>query len=206
MTDDIDTDTTDAARTGCADALESLADPESLLDRGDVDSRDRPTVEHGHHFEMYEPIDGMAIAGVTDDEGRVLLLVDREAGHAVLPYGRVGPGEDWAAVARRRTEELTGVAVSIDGPVRVRRNRYRPEEGDDDRETTGYDVVFRASPVDEEATAEVGTCEDNQWEAAWVSEIPAGVSASEANGGSSDESDGVDAEGDVLADIQLFIE
>ena len=192
MTDDIDTDTTtDAARTDRAGALESLADPESLLDRGDVDSRDRPTVEHGHHFEMYEPIDGMAITGVTDDEGKVLLLVDREAGNAVLPYGRVEPGGDWAAVARRRTEELTGVAVSIDGPVRVRRNRYRPEDDDDDRETTGYDVVFRASPVgDEAATAEVGTCEDNHWEAVWVTATP----------------DGVDADGDVLADIRLFVD
>ena len=192
MTDDIDTDTTtDAAQTDRTESLESPADPETLLDREGVEFIEKPSEEHEHHFEMYEPIQGVAIVGVTNDADEVLLLVDREAGHAVLPYAKVDPDEDWATVARRKTEELTGVAVSLDGTERVRRKQYRPEEGGDDRETTGYDVVFSASPVgDEAATAAVGTCEDNHWEAAWVDGIPADV----------------DADGDVADDIRLFVE
>lgn len=177
MTDDINTENAERI------------DPERLLDHGDVEFTEKPSEVHGHHFDLYEPIEGMAIVGATNDEGEVLLLVDREAGHAVLPYGKVEPGADWATVARCSTEELTGVAVELDGAELVRRKRYRPEDGD--RETTGHDVVFRASSAKAaEPVADVGTCEDNHWEAAWVSELP----------------EEIDVHGDVLADIRLFIE
>ena len=186
MTEDT-TRTTDA-RT---ESLDSLADPGELIDREGVEFVENPTEAHGHHFDLYEPIQGMAIVGVTNDANETLLLVDREAGSAVLPYAKVEPGADWVETARHRTEELTGVGVSIDGATLVRRKHYRPEDGSDSHETTGYDVVFRGSPVgDETATANVGTCEDNHWEAEWVSAFP----------------DGIDVRGDVRDDIRLFVE
>lgn len=168
--------------------MDSLTDPESVVEREDVDVREEASVEHQHHFELYEPIEGMAVVGITNDEGEVLLLVHTEGSGAVLPYAPVESGEDWLAVGRRRATELADVDVEIDGIERIRRKYFSPE-GDDERETTGYDVVLRASTAADETPDRTDVDDDGQWDARWVDEIP-----EDAAGGA------------VLDDIRLFVD
>jgi nucleolar protein 56 len=170
-------------------------DPETLLGREDVPVREDPeVVEHQHHFDLYEPIEGMAAVGVTNDDGEVLLLVDDDEGIALLPHGPVEPGEDWAAAATRVVEEQTGVAVEIDGPELVKRKYFSPE-GDDDRQTTAFQVFLRASPIDgETATASSEDGGDGNWDVSWFDEVP--VDADEAD----------ETEDDIVDDIRLFVD
>ena len=169
--------------------MDPLTDPESLVDRDDVDFREEASVEHQHHFELYEPIEGIIVVGVTDDEGRVLLMVHSEDPGVVLPYAPVESGEDWVAVARRKIEEAAGVDVDIDGVERVRRKYFSPE-GDDERQTMGYDVVVCARPSTGETFGEsTSVGEEGDWSLKWVDEIP-----EDAAGGA------------VLDDIRLFLD
>lgn len=193
--------TTDGStRDEGASTIEPLTDPETLRGREDVEFREKASVEHQHHFDLYGPIDGMAVVGTTNDTGEVLLLVNRNAGQAMLPYGRVEFGADYATVGQQSIEELTGVAVGINGVTRVRRKRYRPEDGgtesapgSGDRETTGYDVVFRASPVGDRAVmddSDIGDRNDD-WEVGWFDAVP--VDTDTVNGA-------------VVADVRLFLD
>lgn len=148
-------------------------DPEDLIDREDVRFREYPeVVDHQHHFDLYEPIDGMAVVGVTNDDGKVLLLVHDDEPLALLPHGPVEPGEDWAAAASRAVEEKTGVAVEIDGPELVKRKYFSPE-GDDDRQTTAYQVFLHATPIaDETAAGSSAKADQGDWTAGWFDEVP----------------------------------
>ena len=169
--------------------MESLTDPESLVDRDNVDFREEASVEHQHHFELYEPIEGMVIVGVTDDDGRVLLMVHREEPGAVLPYAPVESGEDWVGVARRKIEEAAGFDVEIDGVELVRRKYFSPE-GDDECQTMGYDVIVRATPSTDETFEEsTSVGEEGDWSLKWFDEI-----SEDAAGGA------------VLDDIRLFLD
>lgn len=60
------------------------------------------------------------MVGLVDGDGRVLLQGDDEV---APPGGDVDPDEDWAAAARRRFEELTGIAVAVEAL-----ERYEPTE------------------------------------------------------------------------------
>ncbi|MFC6731918.1 MULTISPECIES: NUDIX domain-containing protein [unclassified Haladaptatus] len=169
--------------------MDALSDPASLQTRADVEYTEKPCVEHQHHFDAYEPIQGMVIVGITNDEGEVLLLIHREGPHMTLPYDSVESGEDWVAVATRRVEELTDCAVVIDGVARVRKKHYAPE-GDGSRQTVGYDVVMRASSLAGETITEATQVDEaGAWDLRWISSVP-----DDAAGGA------------VLDDIQLFFE
>lgn len=153
--------------------IESLAvGPDALIDREGVEFREEAPVEHQSHFDHYEPIEGVVAVGVTNGAGEVLLFVNGEEDHAVLPHGPVEAGEDWAAVARREVEDFSGVPVEIQAVERVRRKYYTPE--DDDRRITAYDVVLRASPVAD--GIEVSPlCDDNDWEVGWFDGTPVDI-------------------------------
>lgn len=168
---------------------EPLLDPESLRDREDVEFLDKPSVEHQDHFEVYEPVEGMVIVGVTDDDGAVLVAYDESVPVWLLPHATVERDEDWAAVARREIESQTGVEIEIDGIELVRRKRYRSE---DDRQTTGYDVVFRASPAADETPSEnVDVVGEHDWDFGWFEEVPEGDN---------------EAGSDVEDDLRLFVD
>lgn len=166
-------------------------DPATLLDREDVRVREDPeVVEHQHHFDLYESIEGMAVVGVTNDDAEVLLLVDDDEGIALLPHGTVEPSEDWATTGARAVEEQTGVAVEIDGPELVKCKHFSPE-GDDDRRTTAHQVFLHASPVADGATA--GTASDSargDWTVGWFHEIPVDA----------------DASNELVEDVRLFVD
>ena len=163
--------------------MDALTDPETLRQREDVAFVDAPPEDHQNHFEVYESIAGMAIAGVTDGDGRLLLLEHEQAALPALSYTRVDPGEDFVAAARDVVVAGTGIEARIDEPLRVRRCTYRSEHG---AETTGYDVVFGASPVGD-GDPDAG----HDWTAAWRD--PESVDLPD------------DEDNDVSNDIRLFL-
>lgn len=166
--------------------MDELTDPETLRQREGIEFRDTPPEEHHDHFELYEPIAGMAIAGVTDADGRLLLLEHEDAPYPTLPYGTVTPADDWVATTRETVTDSTGVAVTADGVRRVRHNTYRSETGE---ETTGHDIVFAASPDgDGDIPAESG----QGWVPAWRDTATLDLPDKPGN--------------DVLNDIRLFVE
>jgi hypothetical protein len=165
--------------------MDELTDPETLREREDTEFIDTPPEEHRSHFELYESIAGMAVAGVTD--GDRLLVVEREdAPYPTLPYGQVAPTDDWIATMREAVMDTTGVGVTVDDVCRVRHNTYRSGTGG---ETTGHDVVFAASPDED-----TGTDPDagHDWTAAWRDTATLDLPNDEGN--------------DVLNDIRLFVE
>ena len=170
--------------------MDELTDPESLREREDVEFSDTPPEEHQNHFEIYEPIAGMAIAGVTDEDGRLLLLKREDAPIPVMPYGWTNPGDDWVATARDAVVDSTGVDIIIDGVCQVRHHTYHSEMSE---ETTGYDVVFAATLEDNrDVSAASGLSCRDEWTAAWRDTATLDLPDDEDN--------------DVLNDIRLFVE
>ncbi len=170
--------------------MDELTDPETLREREDVEFIDAPPEEHQSHFEVYKPIAGMAIAGVTDTDDRLLLLKHETTESIVLPYTQVENGDDWVAAAQKAVTDSNDIEVIIDGPVRVRRCTYRSETGE---ETTGYDVVFAATPDGDRDVSEAPglSCQDD-WTAAWCDTATLDLSDNEDD--------------DVVSDIRLFAE
>ncbi|PSQ25330.1 hypothetical protein BRD03_13930 [Halobacteriales archaeon QS_9_68_17] len=151
-----------------------ITDPTELLDR--------PAVEHSEETVVHENGDyceagyaGRAIVGVATDDA-VLALFDADEPAAVLPNGKVEPGEDYVATAERAVEEMTGVPARIDAPEHVRTVHHRVE-GDDDPVETTRQVVFRATPTadDSKPTAELAADPDAEASALWLSEMPEGL-------------------------------
>lgn len=171
-------------REATVTTMDEFTDSEILREREDVEFIDVPSEEHQNHFEVYEPITGMAIAGVTNAEGQFLLLEREDAPHPILPYARVAPDDDWVTSAKAAVTDSSGVAVTIDDVRRVRHHTYRSGTGE---ETTGYDVVFAAFPADDgEIPPDVG----ENWTATWRDTDTLELPNEEDN--------------DVLNDIRLF--
>ncbi|NHN48684.1 NUDIX domain-containing protein [Halostella sp. JP-L12] len=151
--------------------LDEITDPAELADL--------PAVEHSEETFVHESEDyceagyaGRAIVGVVTDDG-VLALVDAEEPAAVLPNGKVEPGEDYVAAGERAVEEATGVPVRIEAPVYVRTVRHRIEDEDALDETTRH-VVFRATPATDnpKPAASAAADLDADVTATWLSELP----------------------------------
>ena len=166
--------------------MDELTDPETLRERDDVEFIDAPPEEHQNHFEGYEPIAGMAIVGVTNERNRLLVLEREDAPHPTMPYHEVALGDDWVATAQGAVESATDIEVAIDDVHRVRRNTYRSETGE---KTTGYDVVFAASPSDD---GETSSDSESDWVPAWHDTTTLDLPDDENI--------------DVVNDIRLFIE
>lgn len=123
---------------------------------------------------------GLAVVGITDDEGALLLLVQPTAEHAVLPHATVDPDDDWAAAARAHVEALTGLEIAIDGVRRVRRVEHVVSGEDAPRETTHHVVL--AGSVPGSAPTTTGLCEDNDWEVGWYRTAPVDLTAADTTG------------------------
>lgn len=135
-----DTDTDDVASSGTID---------HLRERDDVPVVETERTAPPEAFEgmaaNYEACEGTVDVGVVDD-GR-LLLVDHGAPGPV--GGDVEPGEDWATAARRRVEELAGVAVTVETPVRVEVTTFVHAESDEQFTVPSVEVL--ATLADEDA-------------------------------------------------------
>ncbi|WP_158055293.1 hypothetical protein [Halorussus halophilus] len=143
-----------------------LFDPETLRGREDVEFTEATRV-HDDEDHCSVDIEGKAVVGVTDDEGKLLLIVDDEREFATPPGGNVESGDDWAAVGKERTEHLFELPIELDGPRRVRKVEH-VTEGDNDPHATSYEVVFEASPV---ANPD-GATDGCDWRAEWVESFP----------------------------------
>ena len=164
--------------------MDALTDPETLRDRADVEYVDAPTETHQSHYETFESAAGTAVAGVTDDDGRLLLLRHDEVDLPAVCFTVVDSGDDYVAAARDIIETATGVEATLDDVLRVRRCTYRSEDG---TETTAWDVVFAASPVgDRTIDPEAG----HDWTASWTDPETVELPDDEGN--------------DVLDDLRLF--
>lgn len=170
--------------------MNELTDPESLREREDVEFIDAPPEEHQSHFEMFKSVAGTAVAGVTDVDGRLLLVKHEATESLVLPFTRVEHGDDWFVVARKAVADSTDIDVTIGEPIRVRHCTYRSEAGE---ETTDYDVVFTATPEGDRDVSDVPgvSCQDD-WSAAWHDPTTLDLSDNEDD--------------DVVSDIRLFVE
>lgn len=161
--------------------IEHLADPDPIAEREDVHTSSE-TVIHERRDHAGTDVDGHAIVGVTNDEGKLLVLIEAGRGIAILPHGTVEAGDDWATVARQGVEGLTGVSVAIDATVAVRRVTHVV---DGSEHTTTHRVVFSGSADGGEIreckrSADAG---DDGWEARWVEALPDGVSPPEGGAG-----------------------
>lgn len=153
----------------------SLLDPERCRDRTDVVFREATeVVDDRGAFNGRETWAGtVAVGVVAHDE---VLLVNAPDGWT-LPASPVRTGDDWAAVARRWVAQKTGRAVDLEAVERVTRTSYRLA-GSSTRQTTGYDVVFRASPLDGETPMDdlqvKRASEDgDEWADEWFDSVPA---------------------------------
>lgn len=165
----------------------SVTDPEALADRNGLEIRQR-TFTHESREHCEADAAGRAIVGVTDEDGRLLVQVNREIDCAVLPNDTVGLDEDWATVGRHSVEERAGISVTLDSVERVRRVEH-VVEGESTSQLTTHHVVFGASVASPETSLD-GLCEDNDWEIGWYDELPVEV-----------DDDGTG----VIDDIRLFL-
>jgi hypothetical protein len=153
-------------------AHESITDPEAIADSEGLEISQRTYIhENRDHCEANAV--GRAIVGITDEDGRLLLLVNPAADHAILLHATVAPGEDWATIGRHTVEEMAGISVTLDTVERVRQVDH-VLDGDSTPQSTTHHLVFGASVASPEATLD-GPCEDDGWEIGWYDELPVGI-------------------------------
>lgn len=121
----------------------ALTDPESLRGTDAVDVREETHEVGPGDFASVAALDSHVAVGVVSDRG-VLLQNDGHHGWT-LPAFPVADGEDWYAVARRDFRALTGAAIEIEAPERLRRRVYGVADGEETE--TVRDLVVRASPA-----------------------------------------------------------
>lgn len=173
----------DSTNADADDQFATFTDPEDLRDRQDVSFDDHTRLrENRDHCGTASA--GQAVVGVRNDADELLLLVNREAGIALLPHGSVEPGGDWAATAREDTQGQTGIGVELDGVEAVRRVEHRLEDEDEPHATT-HQVVFHGSPTggeirDCKLSADAGS---DAWIAGWYDGLPDGVEPPEGTPG-----------------------
>lgn len=147
---------------------ESTFDPWTVADRAGVDYAHRTYVhETTDHCEADAA--GRVVVGVTDERGAAVLMVDPDRSVAVFPNETLGPDEEWLPTARRVTAEATGLDVTIDDPVRIRRVEHTTEDDDRPHAATVH-VVFEATP--QETTAEPAAPDDVALRADWFDSMP----------------------------------
>jgi predicted NUDIX family NTP pyrophosphohydrolase len=159
-----------------------LSDPESLRDDDTVDVHDETHDVDGDDLASARALDSHVVVGVVADRG-VLLQNDGHHGWT-LPAFPVAEGEDWYAVASREFAALTGTAVSVEAPERLRNREYRLSHGDEN--TVVRDLVVRASP--NEPLHEEAQSRADGTEIEWTDGVPA------------------DVPGPVADDISLFVD
>lgn len=170
-----DNATSDAHDTDALTRLADTNDPATLFDHSDVSSEVVPMETSQKHIDHAQSVRGMAIAGITRDDGDVLLVkhTDPENTHDwVLPHGPVDRNADWAETALDWVNGLTGIDAELDEIVHVRRNDLtRPDE--DEVVATTRHIVFAGHPIGDTTPADDVRYDcDDDWVAGWYDAIP----------------------------------
>lgn len=179
------TPTADATDTTPLATLAETGNPALLIDHEDVTTEVVEIETDAAHFERYQNWYGMAIAGITNDDGDVLLVknTDPDVCHDwVLPHGAVrAEDDDWAETTVDWVEGLTGVSATIEEVVHVRRNDVAHETDQGNRlETTTYHVIFSGRPrAGESIQHDVRYDYDDDWIAEWHATVRESVRETE---------------------------
>lgn len=156
-----------------------LSDPQAFAEDAGVPFESRTfTHETPDHPEAGSA--GLAVIGVTDRDGALLLLVQPAADHAVLPHATVDSTDDWAVAAQEHVEALAGLEVAIDGVRRVRRVEHVVAGEDGPRGTTHHVVL--AGSVAGSAPPTASLCDDNDWAVGWHRTPPVDLESAERPG------------------------
>ena len=123
---------------------------------------------------------GRVVVGITDGDGRLLLVVNPEDEFAVLPNETVEPDGDWAAVGRWLIEEMTGADTTLDSVWAVREVEHVV---DGERQSRTHHVVLEGSIADDTVT---DGFDEADCEFRWVETVPEWL-----------EADGTDERADV---------
>lgn len=153
-----------------APATDPITDPESL--RETVPFHEDAEVVDEETFEQIAKLGDLTPIGVENAAGEVLVARVEDDCTLKIPCGSPDPGEDYAAAAVRWVEQLTGLAVELDGIEGVW--RYEARQEGTDRVASRYFVVFAGS-VDtdgREAPTDDVPAEDRPAELHWVSDLP----------------------------------
>lgn len=144
------------------------SDPTELAARDDVDEV-TDTFPHGDEDHCEADYAGRAIVGVTNDAGEVLVVVDRDASHAVLPSPKVEYDGDWTGTAREELADIAEMEIRITGVERVRHAEH-VLEGDDEVFDETTHVVLAAEPVaDDHELPDLG---GEHWSLEWHDSFP----------------------------------
>jgi hypothetical protein len=165
----------------------TVTDPAAVAERRGV-AFERRTYEHENVEHCETDAAGRAIIGVTDLDGRVLIVAQFQEEHAVLPNETVDPDGDWAAVGRERIEGMVGVEVTLND---VRLVREVEHHIDGELRSRTYHVVFGAALTTPSASLD-GLCDDTPWDLRWIDAVPDWLPADDPHGAQSD--------------MQLFVE
>ena len=187
-------------------------DPASLADDPGVAFAER-VYPHGDTDHCEAGAAARAVVGCTRDDGAVLLLVNRDAEHAILPHPTVDDVADLHEAAREEVADVAGIApeaVSIGAPVAVRRVAHYvtddPDAVGDDTEVEDLAIdvpdrdphnvthhVVLAASLARDGAADLPTpgVDDPDWEAGWFQDLPVEM--------------GADA-GDVTEDLRRFFD
>lgn len=157
-------------------AVESITNLESLCRRDDVPVHEERDVVDEATFDAVASLEDVAVVGVTNEDGEVLLRKLTDDCDWKLPLGVVSPGEDYAEVAREAVETVVEFRVTLDGIEGVWCYELRLENGE--RTTSRRFVVFSASPADGEtdaALAPIAPESEGPAGVDWFDELPDGA-------------------------------
>ncbi|WP_440989416.1 hypothetical protein [Haloarchaeobius baliensis] len=150
------------------DTVTVPSDPTELAARDDVDEvTDR--FPHGDEDHCEADYAGRTIVGVTNDDGEVLLVTDRDASHAVLPSPKVAHDGDWTGTAREELAEIAEMDIRVTSVERVRHAEH-VLEGDDEVFDETTHLVLAAEPVADDP--ELPDLEAEHWSLEWHDSYP----------------------------------
>ena len=152
------------------DNMDSFSNPESLCDQAGVPFHEETQRLPPDEFEsVAESADSHAAIGIINEKGDILLMNDGSHGWTLIAFP-VERGQDWPTVARQEAETLLDTSVVLERPELVRRIDFLLAN-DDNRRTTMYNVVFRAS-VDESVDIEEVDDQNDESSLRWFAGVP----------------------------------
>lgn len=153
---------------------ESIVDPESLRDDDGVVFEADTDVVDAETFDRVEDLADLAIVGLTNETGEVLLRKLTPDCSWKLPCRAVDPGDDYVAAANQTLVNQVGPEATLDTVIGVWSLEARTEDGT--RSTTRNSVVFRATQtLDGPEPSAVAPGGEAVADADWFEQPPEGV-------------------------------